>query len=226
MVSSAVAQSPAYTSFKLAPNPQVSSISGDNARYPAVIVQDMKMIEIIGGLTPVMYYTEHKIVHVNSSAGIEKYNKVALPVSDPTSLVSLSVRSIDPTGKVTDFSEKDLKELENPNGYHNYKIFAIEGLTAGGELEYLYTIRSSPRLFGREILQAEVPVLEAGVIVIYPKTVEFRGKAYNGGVETDLSTYDQQRNSLVADAKNVPALENEDYSAYNADLLRFDYRLT
>ena len=215
-----------YEGYDWEKDPKLHPAADSDLVYPAIVINDYKTLEF--KITPSeasSYLTEHKIVHVNSNAGIEKFNKVAIPIAGNQQLLSLKVRCLSPEGSITNFQKENLKELQNVNGYANYKIFAVEGLTVGGEVEYLYTVKGSPRSYGREVLQQDVPVREAVLLIVYPEKFEWSVKVYNGTPLPSKSRVFGKRESISVAATKIPALKEEQYSAYKANLMRVDYKL-
>ncbi|HYG20448.1 MAG TPA: DUF3857 domain-containing protein [Ohtaekwangia sp.] len=214
-----------YKSYNWEALPAIHAVRDVDKSYPAVILKHHQIMEmkIIAG-APVTFSTEHKIVHVNNDAGIESYNKVAIPTQG-RELVTLKVRSIAPDGKVTQFNNDNLKELSNVEGYGRFKIFAIEGVAVGGELEYLYTLRSGPQMYGREILQGDVPVMDSRLVICYPEKFVYTAKCYNGLPTPYEDEMDGRRRALTIESTNIPALKEEPYSAHQASLMRVDYKL-
>ncbi len=215
-----------YNDYEWDKSPRIHTPTSSDLLYPAVVLNNYKTLEFrVSSSEAKMYLTEHKIIHVNSDAGLEKFNKVAIPITGNQELISLTVRCISPDGRITNFKKENLKELQNVNGYANFKIFAVEGLTLGGEMEYLYTIKGNARSYGREILQQDVPVREAVFLIIYPEKFEWNVKVYNGTAKPKQDPVYGKRQSISITALNIPALKQEQYSAYKANLMRVDYKL-
>jgi hypothetical protein len=221
------AQSPSYDDYydwnsspKLHEIPD--SIVSD---YPGVIILEKKVIEyVISGAGAVSFESSHRIVHINNDAGVERFNKVYIPVRGESQLITLNVRSINKAGNITNFDRANLKELKNVENYGNFKIFAIEGIEKGGELEYFYTLKSTPQTFGRTVLQQDVPVNEAIFEIIYPERLFFTSKSYNGLPAMKSRYIGERRNELVLNQKDIPALNEEPYSSYRANLMKVDFR--
>jgi hypothetical protein len=218
-------QDPVHENYMWDEKPALHSIASELVEYPAVHILANRILELRIGPTPVSYFTEHKIIHINNSAGIEQFNKVYIPMHGGKELLALKVRSIDPTGKITTLKNDNLKELMNVDGYGNYKIFAIEGLAVGGEMEYMYTTKSAPQSFGRQVVQSEIPVVQTNFELIYPIKFHFKAKSYNGLLQPREQIFDKTRRSIRLEARNIPALIEEDYAAHEANLMRIDYKL-
>ena len=104
------------------------------------------------------------------------------------------------------------------------KIFAMEGLEKGCEVEYMYTYKRSTSFIGREGVQESVPVLETHFTVGTPKRLKFEMKFYNfSAVAKD--TVIGERRILQADLGAVPALDEEKYAYLRAHLGRIEFKL-
>ncbi len=203
--------------------PQTHAISEDYSEEPAVIVSDNRYVQVIieQGIDPATLYSLHKIIKVNSDAGIEMFNKLYIPVSYGEELTDLKVRTISPEQKVQDFNKDNLKELSNVNGYSNFSIFAIEGIEIGSEIEYMYTVKQQVETVGREIYQRDIPVLNAKFELYYPTRFNFSSKSYNGFPEQESKT----PNKIILEAKDIPGLSDEGFSSYKSTLMRVDYKI-
>jgi hypothetical protein len=221
-------QSPAYLEYdKWETSPSIHKLLDPPAlEYPAVVILHNRVIELsMQGGQAITFDSEHKIVHVNNDAGIERFNKVYIPLYGGRELVSIKVRSIDKDGKVTTFNSSNLKELKNVEGYGNFKIFAIEGLSKEGELEYAYTLRTSPQTAGRVTFQQDIPVQEANLHIVFPERFSFLSKSYNGLPSMESSYLEGKRKALSVSKKDIPALIDEQYAAYKPNLMKVDFKL-
>lgn len=222
LASTLFAQDLLYQSLKWEEEPKVHTIPKELKKESAVIIQDNRYIQISNtGYQSYSYYSVHRIIHVIDDAGIEKFNRVYIPMHNNASLLNLKVRTIDEEGEIHNFNDNNLKELENVDGYGDYKIFAIEGLVKGGELEYEYTLQKNVEYYGREIFQTNVPVLSVNFILKYPEGFQFKTKSYNGFSEEMDGT-----NKKVIIVKDIPAFPEEGLSSYTSNLMRVDYRVT
>jgi hypothetical protein len=214
-----------HLTYKWDEAPVIHTLSSEMTNYPATYILHHRTLELRMDAEPHSYFTEHKILRINTNAGIEKYNKVYIPMHGGKQLLSIQVRAIDPSGKVTNLKKENLKELENVDGFGNYRIFAVEGLAVGGEMEYLYTTRESPQVYGREIFQDEIPVIESKLELVYPDNFIFTTKQYNGLEKPVADSYDESRRSISVSASNIPALLEEEYAAHEANKMRLDFKM-
>jgi hypothetical protein len=226
ITASAQKTKPLYTQYLWDAAPVVHTIPAEYTSSPAVFVKHNRILELsLGRNEAESFFTEHRIIHVNSHAGIEQFNKVYIPMTSGRELVELKVRAVSAGGKITNLKKENLKELTNVEGYGNFKIFAIEGLEVGGELEYLYTTTSQPQSYGREIFQKDVPVMSAEFNIVFPDKFLFLAKSYNGLGDAKKTPLDGKRTMLSTTAKDIPAEKKEQYAANRAYLMRVDYKL-
>lgn len=202
------------------------AISTEEEKAPAVILKDKRVIEYIfdDEKNLVVYKTLHKIILVNTSEAIDQFNKVYVQIENPKSLVSIKARSINKNGKVTLLDKESFKELQNVENMGAFKIFAVEGLEAGSEIEYIYTIKRSINLFGREYFQGSNIVKEASLDIISPQHLEFEAKAYNDLPEFQDTILNGKR-FLSFSVQNIPAAVKEEYATNDANLKRIDFKL-
>ncbi|HVS97411.1 MAG TPA: DUF3857 domain-containing protein [Puia sp.] len=200
-----------------------------DARYSkesAIILLDKRRIEFVDLPKDQIgeYRTIHRIVKVMDDNGIESFNKIYLGFDDSADIVDMRARTILPDGTVREIRRADMKDVKEEDG-SKYKIFAMEGLEKGAEVEYLYTLRHDPDFFGRETLQGKFPITDAQVEILCPERLVFQMKGYNCTIavrDTD-SNNEHIFSTRLAD---IPGADEEKYAAYNVNLQRIEYRLS
>lgn len=207
--------------------PKLHTLTADESTTSSIILQDKRVLQYAyqdDGLF--LYETVHKIVRLNDDKALEMFNKVFVPMSNVIKFVEIKARAIGKDGKVTEVNQKNIKELENVRDLGNFKIFAIEGAEAGGEIEYLYTtLNEIGDFYGRETFQTTLaPIREATFSLISPQSLVFESKGYNGFPELKAEEKDSIR-ILSATASQVPVLREEQYSLNRANLMRVTYKL-
>ena len=204
----------------------VTALTEEEQKEPAVYLKHYNFIEYIAsynGESPVSYHTVHRHVKINSDEAIQSFNKVYISMYNALNLVELEARTISPRGEVKVLEKSAVKDIKDENGYE-YKIFALEGIEKGSEVEYVYTVRKTSTLFGREYFQSRIRARDCRFELASPSDLKFACKGYNG----DVSMRDSMvagKNVRLASVTNVPALKEEKYSDYNAHLMRVDYYL-
>jgi hypothetical protein len=191
----------------------------------AVILLDKRRVEYIDeNQEVVVYRTLHKIIHILDDKGIESSNRVYLPVSSNSEIVDIKARTILPGGKVVELNKDNIKDLKEDDN-RVYKIFAMEGLEKGCEVEFYYTYKRNMSFISSEVLQGHFPVKEAKMELIAPERLVFEIKPFN----TDTKPTDTVLNGkrwIIVTEKNIPGAEDEKYSATDANRKRFEYKLS
>ena len=172
-----------------------------------VRIKDVRILEYAyndaGALE--MLSVNHKIIRVNNDAAVNDNNKVYISMYGVIDVVKLQVRSISKAGKITELNENNIKEIDNVEKNHGYKIFAIEGVEVGSEIEYIYILKSQPELYGREYFQFENLNKDVTFKIICPDNLVFETKSFNGFPTLKDTTYNE-RNYLTVSNVFVPVL--------------------
>ena len=161
-----------------ADKPAIHAIDSKYSKEAAVVISDTRRIEFADESKNEVaeYSTIHRIVHINDDRGIEGFNKIYLGLSENSDIVDVKARSILADGKILELDKNNIKDVKEEDG-NTYKIFAMEGLEKGCEVEYFYTIKQSTTYFGRETVQERIPILTTTLQVIGPQAFEVRDQA-------------------------------------------------
>jgi hypothetical protein len=190
----------------------------------AIILFEKRRIEYVDEKQDMAAYkTYHTRIHINDDRGIESYNKIYLPVASNDDIIDIKARTILPGGKIIELDKKNIKDLKEDEQL--YKIFAMEGLVKGCEVEYYYIYKANFSFFGREIIQRSSPILDAKVEVVAPPRLVFEAKGYNQ-VNAAADTTIGSKRFLTVHQENIPAVNDEKYAALTASLKRVEYRLS
>ncbi len=223
-----VANSQAYEtrSYDLGSSTAHTTLTAAEMKEPSVQLLDKKFYEYIYNKDRdlELYYTCHKLVHINEQARVENYNRIYLPVSNPADLVALKLRAVNKSGKVREMYKGDMKKITEEG--RDYLILAVEGLEKDSELEYFYTIKKNVGFFVSEFIQSGVFTRNSQFQIISPANLIFEAKVYNGTmVNTD--TIISEKHFVTLSRDNTPVLDPEEkYCAYNANKIRVEFKLT
>lgn len=212
--------------------PKLETLSPEEAKLSAVVITDRRLHQYQASPDDpqsagyLHLLTEHKIIRINDDKAVEQFNKVYIPLANDAEIVNVQARAISADGnKIINLDKTAIKNLDNVKGYSNIKLFAIEGVEIGGQVEYLYSIlKIDDDVFGREVFQSDVAVRDAYFEIISPKSLEFEAVGYNGFPKSMLKT-SGDKNILSCSVHNLPALYEETYSNLRANLARIDYKL-
>ena len=172
----------------------------------------------------IMYATVHRIVYVNNNEAIQKHNRIVISMNNTIELLDLKARAITRDGKTVFFDKSNLKEIRNEEADNSFKIFAIEGVELGSEIEYYFTRKMNASIFDRVFMQYDVPVKHNSLIVTCPRHLKFDFKSYfdfppiKEEVRSEVNMYSTSM-------QNVPALKTESFSYFSANRKRIDFKL-
>lgn len=172
----------------------------------------------------VSYMTKHSIIKVNSDGAVENSNTIYISLSNVIDILEVKARTITKEGKVIHLDKSNIKELKDSNE-KGYKIFALEGVEVGSEVEYLYTKKIYPQFFLTEFLQFSSPTKEASFVLSCPKNLEFDFRIYNSDKQVEIIDTLEDINIYKFTATNIEGLSEEEFSAYNASRMRLETKL-
>lgn len=174
----------------------------------------------------VEYFLEHKTLWLNSDDKIEDYNKIYLPLSANSSLVENKARVITSDGEIINLDESKILTAEDEETGKKYKYYALEGITKGSFIEYLYVEKRYPLYKGIRLnLQSSYDKEKMEFDLFSPKNLVFKFKSINKlpDVKEDTTIVDKRHWSLSV--KDLQKIENENQSAYNASKGGIIYKL-
>ena len=202
-------------------------VSAAEAELPAVLLRDFTSLEYYydkASKDVRLFATEHRIVRVNSSDGIESYNKIVVPVLASGAAVDIKARTISPRGEVREVKAADMKELKDQEGGRGFRVFAVDGVEKGSEIEYFYTRERNVNHFGSEVLQSETPAHDVTFELISPQALTFEARVYHGPALTPDTTMPNRR-ALRLHLDHVPGLRDEAFANVKAQRMRVYYKL-
>jgi len=148
---------------------------------------------------------------------------VYLPFNEGLEMEDVKARTILPNGKIMELDKNNIKSYKDDDG-NEYKIFALEGLEKGCEVEYYYTQKNYPDFFGREVFSYRIPVIKAQFELIAPEHLVFECKCYNKFPDGKDTVIGEKRYIDITD-NDIAAAEEEKYAMYTANLKRVEYKL-
>jgi hypothetical protein len=220
-------QTPGLESEKWNEAPTYHPIESKYANDPAYYIYNKKKVEYIDDNknSVLEYFTQHVIIHLNDSHGIEYFNKIYIAVNDFTDVTEVRARTILPNGKVIELNKDNIKDLKDENGTL-YKIFAMEGLEKDCEVEYYFTMINRTNYFGKSVIQGKFPVVYSEFDLIAPSRLVFDTKMYECDSKKMIDTLSNGKTSISFKFSDIPGAEEEKYSSYNVSLARVEFKLS
>ncbi len=200
-------------------------LSADEEKLPELMIKSHVQYEYTFENDEfVMYSTHHKIIYVNSNEAIQKHNRIFISMNNTMALKTLKARSINRSGKAVYFDETNLKEIKEEESGNAYRIFAMEGVEIGSEVEYFYTRKMVADMFNREFMQFDVPAKSASMKLSAPRHLRFDFKSYNGLPQPE-QLKDTTQNVYEITASDVDAMKEEPLASPTANRKRVEYKL-
>ncbi|MGL4598135.1 MAG: DUF3857 domain-containing protein, partial [Bacteroidia bacterium] len=205
---------PEYKKYDWEEEPVLDSLSAEEQKQGAVIIKDKRLVEYYFETAEnlIIFSTRHMVVRVNTDGAIEQYNKVYIPMTNVLGTVNIQARTISKSGKITYLPESAIKEVPNYEDRGPYKIFALEGLEIGGQLEYLYTLKKTFTRYSSESFRSEFNYRKIEFSLFAPSHLAFEVKGYNGLPEAKEDHDNDNKYETHLNAENIRGFESEKYS--------------
>lgn len=172
----------------------------------------------------VMYSTIHRIIYVNNNEAVQKHNRIVISMGNAIELLDVKARAINKEGKAIYFDESNLKELKNEESGKAFKIFAIEGIEMGSEIEYYFIRKMRPSIFDRVFLQFDAPVKNNSFLLTSPSHLKFDFKTYHNFPQVKEEV-NNEMNVYLTQMSDVPALKTEAFSNFDPNRKRIEFKL-
>jgi hypothetical protein len=201
------------------------TLTPEQQKHPEYIVKLYRGYEVFWeDDNLVAYMNHHQITRVTTTTAIERHNRIYVSMRNVLDIVTLKARSINSKGRVTNFDEKNLKEIKDEETDNTYRIFAIEGIEADSEIEFFYTLKIKARLHDSYYFQQETPIRDITFKMVCPKSLVFDFRTYNDTQKVTSDTLNKQ-NRYTYHAEEVPGLARESFTFYDTYRKRIDYKL-
>lgn len=172
----------------------------------------------------VYLHTMHRRFRLNNDEAVNNFNKFSVWLSNVLEVKQLQARVIKPGGEVVEFDQEGIKELIDEDS-GNRKIFTVDGIETGDDIEYIIVRLMQGGNFGRVFLQFDYPLQEASFELISPSNLFYAAKGYNGFPCPAADTTADGRNRLYSSITNMAALKEYAYSYYQPRRARIEYKL-
>ncbi|MEO9571129.1 MAG: DUF3857 domain-containing protein [Polaribacter sp.] len=174
----------------------------------------------------VEYFLEHKVLWLNSDDAIEENNKIYLPFSAQAELQVNKARVITPEGKLINLDKSKILTAEDEETGRTYKYYALEGITKGSFIEYMYVVKRPPNYTGKKVyIQDSYKKEKVEFDLFSPKNLVFKLKSFNNLKKVEKDTLTTEKLHYQLYVNKVKKLEDEYQAAYNASRKFIVYKL-
>ncbi len=208
-------------------SPKFSSILEENKNENVIGIFLKEKYEYMyseeGGLQ--MIHTIHKKYRLNNDEAINQFNKISVSLSDVIEVIDIKARTVKPDGTIVEFDKNNIKEIKDEENQHSYKIFAIDGIEKGDDVEYMVIRKMYSNNFGRTFFQYSYPLQYAYFEITCPKNLIYDVKGYNGFPNAEFTQIDDKLNQFKCEQENIPLIKGEKFSYLDPRKERVEYRL-
>jgi len=216
---------PEYKSYHWNEAPALYELSPEEQKMGIVVIKDKRIVEYYQeNGTVLMYITRHMIMRVNSDKAIEEANTVYIPISEGVKLLDVQARSITKEGKVTMLNSSNIKDVDNYQNMGHYKIFAIDGIEVGSEVEFIHTLVGPSQKNGTEYIRMDCLHKKITVDIYSPTALVFDTKSYNGFPDMQADTVMKTKNHIFCEGTDIRGYDKEEYSGDDGALMRMEYK--
>jgi Domain of Unknown Function with PDB structure (DUF3857) len=156
------------------------------------------------------FFTNHIRIHINDDKAVESFNKIEVPSTDEKYLI-LKARTITKEGKIINVPESAFKEKTDEETGRKYKIFAMEGMQPGCDIEYIYTMPIDFEFQNKDFFQGSIPCRDARFEIYAPYFVELKVVPHNGFGPIVIDTTNPRFTYYKTTASNLQSIETEKY---------------
>ena len=174
----------------------------------------------------VEYFLEHKVLWLNSDDAIEEYNKIYLPFSSRAELQVNKARVITPEGKLINLNQSKILTAEDEETGRTYKYYALEGITKGSFIEYIYVVKRPPSYTGDKVyIQDSYKKNKVEFDLFSPSNLLFKFKSFNDLPTVERDTLTTEKLHYKLHVAKVEKLESEYQAPYNASRAFLVYKM-
>ena len=174
-----------------------------------------------------MFVTVHKKYLALTDNALDEVNKISIILVEGAYIVDMNARFITQDGKVTEVSKDRIKTIDNGENSRNEKLFAIEGASVPGIVEYYYIINRPIIIQNYYYCQWRVPSYNVSFELSCPKNLRFLFKTYNDTPPVS-EEFNQDSTRMVYSLflDSVAAMPNERSALKYANFKRITYSLS
>lgn len=209
------------------PNPEYSVINEGNEKENIVGIFHNEKYEMYisekGDFESI--HIQHRRLRLNNDEAIDRFNKLSVPLKNAIEVIEIAARVIKPDARVVTFDKNNIKEVVDDDNGDSYKIFAIDGIEKGDDIEYMITRKIAGRTMGQTVLQFDYPMQESSFEIISPSNLIYVAKGYNGCPNPTPEKLQDGRNILKCSFSDMPALKKMEYFYYNSNRARIEFKL-
>ena len=225
-------EKPIHINYDWLKTPVLSKFNTQDTNVAFVYLKNFESHELLDeedGLKE--YILVHKRVKVFTNQGIERFNKLYLPVYEDKSFLIEKARVINSKGEVIVLRKEDIKEGIDEESERKFRYFALEGIDKGSEIEYIYMYSRNPSLKGViQYVQTNQLQFDYEYEMIAPERLKMVFKVYNDTRKMDRDTTaafeELEKSKWFIKYDSIEGIPSERSAANDAALIYIGYKLS
>lgn len=169
--------------------------------------------------------TIHKKFRLNTDEAVNNFNKISVSLGNVIAIKELKARVIKPDGKVVNFDEQNIKEVKDEESQNSLKIFAIDGINKGDDIEYYVIRHINPSSYSRSLFQFSYPIQHVSFSITAPKNILYAVKGYNGFPTPKYAKLNDERNHYECALDSIQPIKGEKVSYLDPRRARIEWQL-
>lgn len=200
-------------------------LTEEQKELPEFIIYAGKHLQFeMGTQSAHVYSTSHFKIYLNSEEAIQSNNRIEISMINLIDIVDIRARTFTSDGRIIELDQESVREISDDE-VPFARLFAIEGIDKGSEIEFFYTVKSGLSLFGSHALQQLAPCKKSEFSITVPFYLQFDLKPYNADLRVDtLEVADSLSHRFRVVAHDLPELRIEPFSNPLANVVSVHYR--
>ena len=200
-------------------------VEADHMNESSVGVFEKTIVEFISGKfsnTILKYETHHYQIKVLNDKGVSKHSNIVIPMNEVTNLIDIRVRIIDENGKLSEYDNNIISEIDDFESSVNFENFHLGGIKTNSTIEVLYTLEKQYNIHGNKILQKSYSIKKSEFLLI-PGPTQGTIKTYSIDSkvkDTIINTHPAKTIKVV----DIPAIIDEEYATAIANRQRLSFQ--
>ena len=200
-------------------------VEADHMNESSVGVFEKTIVEFVSGKfsnTILKYETHHYQIKVLNDKGVSKHSNIVIPMNEVTNLIDIRVRIIDENGKLSEYDNNIISEIDDFESSVNFENFHLAGVKTNSTIEVLYTLEKQYNIHGNKILQKSYSIKKSEFLLI-PGPTQGIIKTYSIDSkvkDTIINTHPAKTIKIV----DIPAIIDEEYAAAIANRQRLSFQ--
>ena len=200
-------------------------VEADHMNESSVGVFEKTIVEFVSGKfsnTILKYETHHYQIKVLNDKGVSKHSNIVIPMNEVTNLIDIRVRIIDENGKLSEYDNNIISEIDDFESSVNFENFHLAGVKTNSTIEVLYTLEKQYNIHGNKILQKSYSIKKSEFLLI-PGPTQGIIKTYSidSKVKDTIINTHPAKTIKIAD---IPAIIDEEYATAIANRQRLSFQ--